>query len=94
VVETGSTDIIFSDPHHPYTKGLMAAVPRPGSRGSELTAIPGSVPANPGQVKGCTFASRCEFAMERCGQERPLLIQIDSTHQSACFLDQPEEVAA
>jgi len=94
VVETGSTETIFTDPHHPYTKGLMAAVPQPGSRGSELTAIAGSVPANPGRVKGCTFASRCEFAMERCREERPLLIQIDDTHQSACFLDQPEEALA
>ena len=93
VAETGSTDIIFTDPHHPYTKGLMAAVPRPGSRGEALTAIPGSVPANPGRVMGCAFASRCEFVMERCGEERPLLIQIDDTHQSACFLDQPVQEA-
>lgn len=87
VAEIGRTESIFNHPHHPYTKGLMAAVPRPGSRGEALTAIEGSVPANPGKVKGCGFASRCKFVMERCREERPILIQIGSTHQSACFLD-------
>ena len=89
VAETGSTQMIFSDPHHPYTKGLLAAIPRPGSKGAALTAIPGSVPANPGEVVGCTFADRCAFVMDRCRQERPFLIPVSAHHHSACFLDQP-----
>lgn len=91
VAETGRMETIFTKPHHPYTKGLLAAVPRPGSRGADLTAIPGSVPANPGEIAGCAFASRCAYVMERCRRERPSLIQIDASHQSACFLDQSVE---
>ena len=86
VVETAGTGKIFTAPHHPYTKGLMAAVPRPGSRGQHLTAIPGNVPANPGAVAGCAFASRCAAVMERCRQERPLAVPVGHGHESACFL--------
>ena len=89
VAEIGSTDTIFTEPRHPYTKGLLAAVPRPGSKGADLTAIPGNVPPNPGDIVGCAFASRCSYAMARCGQERPSLIQVGADHRSACFLDQP-----
>ncbi len=88
VAEAGSTQMIFADPHHPYTQGLLAAIPRPGSRGAALTAIPGSVPANPGAVVGCTFAERCSFVMEQCREERPLLMPVSPNHRSACFLEQ------
>ena len=94
VAETGRTETIFTEPRHPYTKGLLAAVPRPGSKGEALTAIPGNVPANPGEIAGCAFASRCAYVMERCQGERPSLIQVGAGHQSACFLDQPVEEAA
>ncbi|HSG17234.1 MAG TPA: ABC transporter ATP-binding protein [Anaerolineae bacterium] len=86
VVETADTDTIFTAPHHPYTKGLMEAVPRPGSRGQHLTAIPGNVPANPGAVVGCTFASRCPSVMEQCWQQRPAAVSVGADHESACFL--------
>jgi peptide/nickel transport system ATP-binding protein len=86
VVETAPTSTIFSAPHHPYTRGLLRAVPRPGSRGQELAAIPGSVPSNPGSVVGCAFAPRCPFAMERCFEEQPPPFDIGTGHQSACFL--------
>ena len=86
VVESADTKTLFTAPHHPYTKGLLEAVPRPGSRGGQLTAIPGSVPANPGEVVGCAFASRCAYVMDRCWHERPLLKDIGLNHQSACFL--------
>lgn len=86
VVESADTDTIFTAPHHPYTKGLMEAVPRPGSRGQHLTAIPGNVPANPGAVSGCAFASRCAQVMDRCHQERPPAVTVGINHKSACFL--------
>lgn len=86
VAETGPTEKIFSEPHHPYTQGLLQAVPRPGSKGAELNAIPGNVPANPGEVVGCPFASRCASVHERCMEERPSLIQVSDRHESACFL--------
>ena len=90
VVETAATEVIFSDPHHPYTQGLLKAVPKPGSKGSALTAIPGNVPANPGAITGCGFASRCAHVMDRCRQERPLLVDVKPQHQSACFLVENE----
>lgn len=93
VAETGPTDKIFTEPHHPYTKGLLEAVPKPGSKGSDLTAIPGNVPANPGKVVGCTFASRCAFVMDRCQEERPSLRQISEAHESACFLPVDKKVS-
>ncbi|NCF66975.1 MAG: ATP-binding cassette domain-containing protein [Chloroflexi bacterium] len=91
VVEMAATETIFSAPHHPYTIGLMEAVPKPGSRGAQLTAIPGNVPPNPGAIAGCAFASRCAQAMEKCTQERPPLRDAGPSHYSACFLPLPND---
>lgn len=86
VAEIGTTKDIFNNPQHPYTRGLMDAIPRPGSRGKRMAAIPGTVPSNPGAVTGCPFADRCEFAFERCREEIPSLFDVSEGHQSACFL--------
>ncbi len=88
VAETGSTRDIFKDPQHPYTHGLMNAIPRPGSRGKKMSTILGTVPSNPGQVVGCAFRPRCELAFERCKLKAPQLIDVDTghSHKSACFL--------
>jgi oligopeptide/dipeptide ABC transporter ATP-binding protein len=86
VAESGPTRAIFNTPKHPYTQGLMAAIPRPGRRGQKMAAIPGTVPANPGAMAGCPFAPRCASAFERCLTEAPALFTLDSDHQSACFL--------
>jgi oligopeptide/dipeptide ABC transporter ATP-binding protein len=86
VVELGTTRDIFNDPQHPYTRGLMNAIPRPGSRGKKMAAIPGTVPSNPGALAGCPFAPRCEFAFERCHVEAPALLLVREEHRSACFL--------
>lgn len=86
VMESGSTGDIFNNPQHPYTRGLMNAIPRPGSRGKKMAAIPGSVPTNPGAIVGCAFAPRCEFAAELCLMESPELLQVGDNHLSACIL--------
>ena len=86
VAEIGSTKDIFENPQHPYTRGLMSAIPKPGSRGKQMAAIPGTVPSNPGKVKGCPFADRCELAFDRCTTETPSLLKVGEGHQSACFL--------
>jgi oligopeptide/dipeptide ABC transporter ATP-binding protein len=86
VAEIGSTEDIFNNPRHPYTRGLINAIPRPGSRGKKMAAIPGTVPSNPGALTGCPFAPRCEFAFERCQVETPLLVKVNEGHQGACFL--------
>jgi peptide/nickel transport system ATP-binding protein len=86
VAESGSSRDIFNQPQHPYTRGLMNAIPRPGSRGARMATIPGTVPSNPGAMTGCTFAPRCEFAMPRCSLETPPLYPLGENHSSACFL--------
>jgi peptide/nickel transport system ATP-binding protein len=86
VTENGTTRDIFNNPQHPYTRGLMNSIPRPGSRGKKMAAIPGTVPSNPGDVVGCAFAPRCEFAFERCTLEIPALLDVEESHKSACFL--------
>ena len=86
VAESGSSRDIFNQPQHPYTRGLMNAIPRPGSRGARMATIPGTVPSNPGAMTGCTFAPRCEFAMPRCRLETPPLYPLGENHSSSCFL--------
>jgi oligopeptide/dipeptide ABC transporter ATP-binding protein len=86
VAEIGSSRDIFNQPHHPYTRGLMNAIPRPGRRGNKMSTIPGTVPSNPGAMTGCSFAPRCEFVMPRCTLENPPLYSILENHRSACFL--------
>jgi len=86
VAEIGSTEDIFNNPQHPYTRGLMNAIPRPGSRGKKMATIPGTVPSNPGAVTGCPFAARCEYVFDRCKVETPTLFDVGTGHQAACFL--------
>ena len=86
VAEIGSTNDIFNNPQHPYTRGLMNAIPKPGSQGKKMQAIPGTVPSNPGAVQGCPFAPRCEFAFERCTLNSPTLLNVSDVHLASCFL--------
>jgi len=86
VVEIAPTRDIFIQPQHPYTRGLMNAIPRVGSRGHKMKTIPGNVPVNPGAMVGCAFAPRCEFTMECCCLENPPLFLVNKEHRSACFL--------
>jgi peptide/nickel transport system ATP-binding protein len=90
VAESGLVRDIFNHPQHPYTRGLMSAIPRPSGRGKKMTTIPGTVPSNPGALIGCPFAPRCEFAMDRCRTENPALFPVGQNHSSACFLAEPQ----
>ncbi|MBY6005248.1 ABC transporter ATP-binding protein [Salipiger bermudensis] len=71
IAERAPVKDLFRAPQHPYTRGLLAAIPVPGQtpRGSELPAIPGRVPGLVGPLKGCAFRDRCSFAGEICGQD-------------------------
>ncbi len=87
IVELGSTDEIFTNPRHPYTRGLMKALPSAEAARGKLLAIPGTVPEliNPPNV--CRFASRCSYAAEACGLNDPELENVSGSHAVACFID-------
>jgi oligopeptide/dipeptide ABC transporter ATP-binding protein len=90
VVETGTAATLLTSPHHPYTQGLIGAMPRAARRGEPLAAITGTVPANPGAAVGCAFAPRCAHAFSYCQQAQPPLYPLSPGHSSACFLADEE----
>ena len=94
VVEEAPVMQLFAAGHHPYTEGLMTAMPRVGERRDRLTVIPGTVPPPTDWPSGCRFHERCPYAWERCTVEHPPLYQIGSGHVSRCHLaDEPERRA-
>ncbi|TCS96646.1 ABC transporter ATP-binding protein [Hazenella coriacea] len=91
LVETGSVEEIFKQPHHPYTWGLLASMPRMDqSKDQELQPIPGSPPDLFEPPSGCPFADRCPLAMQVCLEEMPPMTSISEKHQVACWLEDPE----
>jgi oligopeptide/dipeptide ABC transporter ATP-binding protein len=87
VVEYASVEEIFSSPLHPYTKGLMKAIPRVGARkqGQRLHAIAGNVPTLKDIPKGCTFHNRCPEVMDICRSEYPPVFRPKADHIVRCW---------
>ncbi|MCO7125789.1 ABC transporter ATP-binding protein [Sporolactobacillus shoreicorticis] len=86
IVEEGTVKDIFNHPEHPYTEGLIKSIPDLYGKKDSLYTIKGSVP-KPGSItKGCLFAPRCEFVMDKCQVNRPELL--GDGHKSRCFLHQ------
>jgi len=87
IVESTDTAKLFSDPQHPYTRGLLGSLPRltDGSR-QRLTAIPGVVPQLGTVREGCRFAPRCPIAIDRCSREEPPLELKSPGHLTRCWL--------
>ena len=91
VVEEASTIDLFARAHHPYTEGLLGAMPRVGGGQERLATIPGTVPPPTSWPDGCRFRDRCPYSWERCEAEHPPLYQIGGGHTSRCHLaDEPE----
>ena len=70
---------------HPYTEGLLASVPRLDTTASRLDAIPGAVPHPLDLPKGCKFAPRCKYCIQRCMDEEPELVAVEEGHEIRCF---------
>lgn len=85
IVEIGQTEDIFYRPRHPYTLGLIRAVPTVLGGFAELSSIPGSPPDLINLPTGCKFHPRCPFATQRCRQEEPELEAVGDQHFAACW---------
>ncbi len=94
-VEEAPVDALFARPLHPYTRGLMAAIPRldvdaeSGGRRPRLQEIPGLVPRLTQPIVGCAFASRCSLATDRCRVSAPPVVDAGGGHTVACWEARP-----
>jgi oligopeptide/dipeptide ABC transporter ATP-binding protein len=88
-MERGSREAVYRRPYHPYTRGLIAALPRRSAGKARLTPIAGLPPSLIRPPDGCPFHPRCPLAFGRCRSEAPLLEQVEPGHVSACWLQEP-----
>ena len=86
VVEKGDVRSIFASPSHPYTRGLLASIPKLGECAEELESIPGNVPNPKYMPQGCKFAPRCSCAFDKCREEEPGFYDVGGGHMSRCWL--------
>ncbi|MCF0230137.1 MAG: ABC transporter ATP-binding protein [Parasporobacterium sp.] len=85
IMEQAETFEMFDHTAHPYTKGLLSSIPRIGNNPERLHTIPGVVPNLLHLPKGCAFCNRCEYADERCQNEKAELTEISPGHFCRCF---------
>jgi oligopeptide/dipeptide ABC transporter ATP-binding protein len=93
VVESGSVTDIFTDPRHPYTRGLLASLPSLEDPERRLVAISGSVPSPVAWPEGCRFRPRCPRAFERCGEMPPLFELAGRGRAARCWLPEARDVS-
>jgi len=85
VIETGTAIDLFDQPQHPYTEGLLTAMPQLGARGTRLASIPGRTPEPWAMPSGCRFSPRCSYSQDACAVEPAPLVRLEpSAHESAC----------
>jgi oligopeptide transport system ATP-binding protein len=88
IVEQSGVDDLYENPRHPYTLSLLAALPRVDrTRNDRLKSIPGAPPNLLVEPHGCPFAPRCEYVIDRCRSENPVLVQVALNHSIACWVD-------
>ncbi len=92
IVETTDTRTLFHRPLHPYTRALQRSIPALQGKGTELYTIKGMPPDLSKLPAGCTFASRCEFALEKCVQTPVKLVEVAPGHAHACLRAQLGEL--
>lgn len=86
LVETASRDALFSQPLHPYTQALLAAVPTLEPGRAPVAAVRGEIPDPSRPPSGCRFSSRCPYAVAHCRSEIPTLREVADGHRVACHL--------
>ena len=93
MVEEAPTHKLFTLPLHPYTQGLMDAVPKLSGGGIAM-GIPGRIPSYLNPPTGCRFHTRCPHVMDICRREKPPFYKVAADHQAACFLYEPAQVTS
>lgn len=92
VVEEADVKTLFHQSKHPYTKGLMKSTPKLTDNLTKLYTIPGNVPSLKNMPKGCAFAPRCEYAFDKCHEQKPELVDIGDGHKVSCWLVDEEMI--
>jgi len=90
IVEEGTRLELLSRPRHPYTQGLLRAIPKPEARGRRLEEIKGAVPRPGHWPSGCRFHTRCPFAFAPCPVEEPARTRVSATQAACCHLVEKE----
>lgn len=85
IIEYGTVHEVFTDPAHPYTIGLLGAIPKLTGERERLHAIPGRVADLHNLPSGCSFEPRCSKCTQQCKKERPHMVQINENHFVECF---------
>jgi len=85
IVEEGTTEQIFAEPAHPYTRFLINSLPKFGDK-SMRESVPGSPPSLSNLPQGCPFHPRCPHVKDICRQQMPDFTQLDHDHKVACWL--------
>ncbi|HEY2421834.1 MAG TPA: oligopeptide/dipeptide ABC transporter ATP-binding protein, partial [Neobacillus sp.] len=86
IVEKSPTELVFADPLHPYTKGLLNAIPKISNKVARLEAIEGTVPDALKMPSGCSFHPRCKYATKKCKLEAPPLFKQKDGREVRCFI--------
>jgi peptide/nickel transport system ATP-binding protein len=94
IVEQAPVEALFDLPQHPYTIGLLGAIPRLDRTSTRLATIDGMVPNMAALPVGCRFAPRCPFADARCRAERPPIVHLGDNRWSRCFYAPLEELVS
>jgi len=86
LVEQGTVRQVLKNPAHPYTQGLINALPKLDDLDAPLTPVPGDIPSPLERPSGCVFHTRCALAESRCSESIPQMTKHTEGHSAACFV--------